>query len=189
MSRGAHRPLFLLFERVLSLGAPGDRISLRRCYPILHAESKTVESKSLDAIKEQLHQERRQIETQADKLRAELAGLDEDLARISSAIAALEGTEPATAISKAGKPKERKKMSTPSAGKADVIKCMQDILAKQGVVEAEALKGLVEQQITEAGFTRMGFSLRYKEALADARFVDTPAGVRLKNEKPSPVKA
>lgn len=74
-------------------------------------------------------------------------------------------------------------MQTPSPGKADVIKCMRSILAAQGVVESQALKTLVEEKITKGGFTRMGISLRFKEALADAQFVDTPAGVRLKDEK------
>lgn len=146
-----------------------------------------MDSKALDTIKEQLHKERSQIESKADKLRAELSDLEEDLVRISSAIAALEGTDLQAAGGKAAKGKERKKITAPSAGKADVIEHVQKILQKKGAVKSEELKALAEEEITKAGFTRMGFSLRFKEALGDAKFVETPEGIRLKDAKPAGV--
>lgn len=146
-----------------------------------------MDSKALDAIKEQLQKERSQIESKAEKLQADLSGLQEDLVRISSAIAALEGTELHAAGGKAAKAKERKKITAPSAGKADVIEHVQKILQKKGVVKSEELKALAEEEITKAGFTRMGFSLRFKEALGDAKFVETPEGMRLKDGKSASV--
>lgn len=142
-----------------------------------------MDSKALDTIKEQLQKERSQIETKADKLRAELSELEDDLIRISSAIAALEGTELPAAGGKAAKGKERKKISAPAAGKADVIEQVQKVLRKKGVVKDEELRSLVEEEITKAGFTRMGFSLRFKEALADSKFKQTPEGVCLSESK------
>ena len=143
-----------------------------------------MESRSLEAIKEQLQKERDQLHAKAEKLRGELATLDSDLSRIAAAIAALDGLQPSLAAVKAGKPlKERKRLLNPAAGKRDVIEYVRAILESEGVVEQSALRSLVEAQLTKAGFTRMGFSLRFKEALADAQFVDTPAGVRLKEEK------
>lgn len=142
-----------------------------------------MDSKALDAIKEQLQKERSQIESKADKLRGELTDLEEDLVRISSAIAALEGTDFQAAGGKAAKSKERKKISAPSAGKADVIDQVQQILRSRGVVKSADLRSLVEEEITKAGFTRMGFSLRFKEALADPKFIETPEGICLRDAK------
>ncbi len=142
-----------------------------------------MDSKALDAIKEQLQKERSQIESKAEKLQADLSGLQEDLVRISSAIAALEGTELHAAGGKAAKAKERKKITAPSAGKADVIRLMEQILGKKQTVRIDALKSQVEEEITKAGFTRMGFSLRFKEAMADSKFKETSEGVRLSGSK------
>lgn len=142
-----------------------------------------MDSKALDAIKEQLQKERSQIESKAEKLQADLSGLREDLVRISSAIAALEGTELHAAGGKAAKAKERKKITAPSAGKADVIRLMEQILGKKQTVRIDALKSQVEEEITKAGFTRMGFSLRFKEAMADSKFKETSEGVRLSESK------
>jgi len=142
-----------------------------------------MDSKALDAIKEQLQKERSQIESKAEKLQADLSGLQEDLVRISSAIAALEGTELHAAGGKAAKAKERKKITAPSAGKADVIRLMEQILGKNQTVRIDALKSQVEEEITKAGFTRMGFSLRFKEAMADSKFKETSEGVRLSESK------
>lgn len=148
-----------------------------------------MESTSLDSIKEQLQQQRSEIEAKAETLRSELGFLDDDLSRINAAIAVLDGAALSPATGKVVKPKERKKMQTPSAGKADVIKCLRSVLAERGTVEAKALKTIVEEQIAKAGFTRMGLSLRFKEALADSQFVETPAGVRIKEEKRTAAKA
>lgn len=142
-----------------------------------------MDSKALDAIKEQLQKERSQIESKAEKLQADLSGLQEDLVRISSAIAALEGTELHAAGGKAAKAKERKKITAPSAGKADVIRLMEQILGKNQTIRIDALKSQVEEEITKAGFTRMGFSLRFKEAMADSKFKETSEGVRLSESK------
>ena len=149
-----------------------------------------MESKSLDAIKEQLHKERSLLEVKAEKLRTELSYLDDDLSRIDAAVAALDGAELSATTGKVKKkPKEKSSTKHLAASKADVIKHVRSILEQEGVVEGEALKTLVEERITQAGFTRMGLSLRFKEALGDSQFVDTPAGVRIKDEKLATVKA
>lgn len=137
-----------------------------------------MQSKSLDAIKDQLKKERTQLDAQAGKLRSELAELDSDLEKVDAAIAALDGKE-APSAPKSAKPGKRKAKQGPAAGKADVIKFLRAVLEEEGVVEEPALKKLVEEQITQAGYTRMGFALRFKEALAEAEFVDSPGGVRL----------
>lgn len=137
-----------------------------------------MESKSLDLIKDQLKKERTQLDGKAQKLRTELSLVDSDLAKIDAAIAALDGKEVPLAA-KSAKPGKKKTKQGPAVGKADVIKFLRAILEKEGVVEEPTLKTLVEKQVTQAGFTRMGFALRFKEALAESEFVDSPGGVRL----------
>ena len=110
--------------------------------------------------------------------RSELSLVDSDLAKIDAAIAALDGKEVPLAA-KPAKPGKKKAKQGPAVGKADVIKFLRTILEKEGVVEEPTLKTLVEEQVTQAGFTRMGFALRFKEALAESEFVDSPGGVRL----------
>jgi len=140
-----------------------------------------MESSSLAGIKQQLQQEQAEIRAKADKLRSELEAMDENLERIDSAIAALDGT---TAIGRPAKPaaiKERKKITNPSAGKADVIKYMQEILTDKGKMPEGELKEAVEGKLKEANFTLMGFSLRFKEAKGDARFVVSGDSISLKD--------
>ena len=141
-----------------------------------------MDSKVISAIKEQIEAQRTELQSTAAKLQAELAGVEQQISRLSAAFAALSGDEKSATL----KPEMvRKKNGKPAASKADVIKHVRSILEQEGVVEEEGLKRLVEERITEAGFTRMGLSLRLKEALGDSQFVDTPAGVRLKEEKMS----
>jgi len=140
-----------------------------------------MESTSLEGIKQQLQQEHAEIRAKADKLRSELEAMDENLERIDSAIAALDGTVAGSRPAKAAAPKERKKITNPSAGKADVIKYMQEILAEKGKLSEGELKEAVEGKLKEASFTLMGFSLRFKEAKGDARFAVNGDSISLKD--------
>lgn len=129
-----------------------------------------MESSSLDGIKQQLQQEQSEIRAKADKLRSELQAMDENLERIDSAIAALDGTAGGSRPAKAAPIKERKKITNPSANKADVIKFMESLLEERGKMNENELKEAVESKLKESNYTLMGFSLRFKEAKADARF-------------------
>lgn len=140
-----------------------------------------MESSRLEVIQQQLQQERSEVHAKADQLRDQLHRLDDELARMDAALAALAGTP--LASGKAAKAKERKKVETPSPKKADVVAVIRDTLHKKGVIEPDALKAVVEQQLVAAGFSRLGLAMRFQEALADSRFVDTPAGIRLKEEE------
>lgn len=140
-----------------------------------------MDSSSLDAIKQQLQQEQAEIRSRADKLRSELEAMDENLERIDSAIAALDGSPVGSRPAKATATKERKKITNPSANKADVIKFMQDLLAEKGKMSEEELKSAVEGKLKEEGYTLMGFSLRFKEAKGDDRFAASADGIALKN--------
>jgi hypothetical protein len=102
------------------------------------------------------------------------------LSRIAAAIAALEGSQPHALRAKPPKEKPRKKSSAPAAGKANVIRWMEQVLRQEQGMPSETLRSLVEDELTKAGFSRMGFSLRFKEALADPRFEELHGEVRLR---------
>ncbi len=139
-----------------------------------------MESTSLEGIKQQLQQEQSEIRARADKLRSELQAMDDNLERIDSAIAALDGTAAGSRPVKAAAAKERKRITNPSASKADVIKYMQEVLTDKGKMSEGELKEAVEGKLKEASFTLMGFSLRFKEAKGDARFVVNGDSISLK---------
>ena len=136
-----------------------------------------MDSKVISAIKAQIEAQRTELQSTVGKLKAELGGVEQEISRLSAALAALNGGEK----SQPGKKETlRKKNGKPAAGKADVVKHLRAILTAKEVGEERELKELVEASLTKAGYSRMGVALRFKEALQDALFVDTPGGVRLK---------
>lgn len=145
-------------------------------------------SSTLDGIKDQLEQERSGIQATADKLSSDLAAINADLARINAAIAALNGQEPASSSGKSSPQRQRKQMS-PSAGKAEVIKHIRGVLEKEGTLDHDTLSKRVEEEIVKAGFTRLGYSLRFKEALSTPEFITSQDGVRLRSDKRISAKA
>lgn len=139
-----------------------------------------MDNKSLDAIKDQLQEQQAKIVAKTDNLLAELAGLEDDRGRIEAAMAALSGV---TLPSMNGKKKhERKKVFAPSASKAQVVALIVEELSQHHAVKEEELKARIEKKLVDTGHTRMGYSLRFKEAVADSQFVKAPDGIRLKTE-------
>lgn len=137
-----------------------------------------MESSALVAIKQQIEKEQAGLRTVANKLEAELAAVEAQLDKLAAALAALNGQE-ATLPAAAKKSAVRKKSDKPAAGKAEVAKQLAAILGEEEILEEAALRARAEARLTEAGFSRMGFALRFQEALQDPRFVDTPGGIRL----------
>lgn len=140
-----------------------------------------MESSSLVSIKEHIEKERSALRARANKLEEELAAVELQLDSLSKAIAALNG-EPAASIVK--KPTAvRKKSDKPAAGKAQVATFLQSVLEESDVLDEATLREQVEAKLTEAGYSRMGFALRFKEALQQQRFVETSGGIRLREQK------
>ncbi|MBA3483213.1 MAG: hypothetical protein H0T51_15500, partial [Pirellulales bacterium] len=103
------------------------------------------------------------------------------------AIAALSGI---ALPSMNGKKKlEKKKVSAPSASKAQVVALIAEELSQHDVILEEELKARIEKKLVDTGHTRMGYSLRFKEALAESQFVKAPDGIHLNAETPRPFKA
>ena len=137
-----------------------------------------MDTKSLDAIKDQLQEQQTKISAKADSLQAELAGLHDDRGRIEAALAALSGV---ALPSMNGKKREKKKVSAPSASKAQVVALMAEELSQHHAIEEE-LKARIEKKLVDTGHARLGYSLRFKEAVADSQFFKAPDGIRLKTE-------
>jgi len=135
-----------------------------------------MDSKNLVDLIGQLGKERDGLDAKANKLRAELAQVETDLGRINTAVDALTGKEPATSPKKA--PKKRK-AGKPAPSREDVTGQMVALLEGEGVLVEEQLKEKVEARLIKEGFSRMGLALRFKEALNDEQFIDSPGGIRL----------
>lgn len=138
-----------------------------------------MESSSLASIKEQIEKERSGLRAKANRLEAELATVEVQLDSLTKAIAALDGHE----ATPAKKPVAKKRVDKPAAGKSQVATLLHELLSDRGVLEETRLREEAEAKLTEAGFSRMGFALRFKEALQDPRFIDTPGGIRLKEQQ------
>lgn len=134
---------------------------------------------SLSGIQSQLESQRTELTNQAAVLRTQLSSLESDVQKIDAALSALSGNGPLSTAAKAPQAKERKKPTAPSAGKADVMRVMKMILGNNQPLSVDELRPLVEEEIVKEGFTRLGFALRFKEALGDSTFVQTPEGVGL----------
>jgi hypothetical protein len=138
-----------------------------------------MEIKSFETIMTELNEQKAKISATAGRLRTQLAELEEDLARIDAGLAIFSGAPlPVTkgAVSK----KERKKVAVPAANKTQVIEIMTSELTQAKSLQPTDLKSLVESRLVESGYSRMGLSLRFKEALSDSRFQNGLNGVSLK---------
>ena len=133
-----------------------------------------------DAI-EQLKQEEAAILERYNEAMKIVADSQVAISGVQQALIAL-GEKPAAKInSKAATPKSTK-ASKPAPSKVDVIELVTSALQERGVLEKDALKEAVQNRLGEAGKSRQGFALRFKEALADSRFVESPAGYRITEE-------
>lgn len=144
-----------------------------------------MEPHELDAIKAPLQERRLSLNAKADKLRGELATLDDHLARIDGALAALSGMPPSQAPAKLTR--ERRKASAPAATKAQVIELLVQELTQRNCVHESELKADIERKLIESGHNRMGYAMRFKEALSESIFRMETDGVSLKRSPQSKV--
>lgn len=140
-----------------------------------------MDTHSLEAVAQHLEKRQSAIVAKSNELRTMLATLDEEFARIQSAVAALRGTAIAAMPAKPPKKDGEKKLPTaPAVSRARVIELMAATLQQQGTIQKEELKATIEKLVVADGFSRMCYALRFKEALADARFVSVGDEVSLR---------
>lgn len=140
-----------------------------------------MESKALVAVANELRKQHNALQENVTARRTELATLEEELSRIDAALAALAGNAPKPVSNGARTRQLRKATQTPSAKKADVIAAMTRVLKTHQEMEADQLKQQVEKLLTQEGFNRFGFAMRWNEACRDPQFSETPNGFRFAN--------
>jgi hypothetical protein len=123
-------------------------------------------------IREQLLAEQNRIGENLEAARGKVRELEAELEQIQNMLAV---GERRTAKG-AGRRKKR------CLSRDDVSELIASVLGEKGVVGEEELKELVEQRAVEAGCSRTGLALRFKEAIKDDRFVDSPGGYRLEDQ-------
>ena len=122
-------------------------------------------------IKTQLRSEEANLQELVGRLQTELDSRAAELDRIQAALRELDGEK--------AKPAVKKTSRKPAASKAQVRDVIVTLLEEHCVIEEKPLMKLVEKAVTSFGKSRMGLALRFKEVLAEERFVDSPAGYRL----------
>ncbi len=121
----------------------------------------------VESIVDELTREQTRLRDRLTVVKGELAKIEAALIRVNGALDALRGS---------GK---RKTMRRPAATKQDVIKFTEAVLGEGKLFSRDKLKEEVEQRVLASGKSRMGFALRFKEALAEPQFVETPEGFHL----------
>lgn len=121
---------------------------------------------TLETIKESLSYERTTREAEIAEILADLETKKAELQGVISALAALTG-EPLAIRN--GNGHKRVRPSKPSANKEDISKLIASVVRDEEALGDEGLKERVEEKLVAAGFNRLGFALRFKEALAEAK--------------------
>jgi hypothetical protein len=111
------------------------------------------------------------LQQELESCKAKTAATTTHLQRIQSVLNALEG-KPTPSKTAAAKVPSTKAAAT----KQDVIEAVYDFITANDPFAVSDLQGLVSDRITTQGKSRLGFSLRFAEAIADARFVKQPNG-------------
>lgn len=142
-----------------------------------------MDTRFLDALQSKLQEQRAVLAANADKIREELAAYDTQLGRMDAALAALSGSATPQAAAKVGK-REKRRSVAQAATKAQVVSLIAEELALHKVIKEDELKTRIEQKLVATGRSRMGYSLRFKEAVTDSQFVHASDGIRINNETP-----
>jgi hypothetical protein len=143
-----------------------------------------MESQSLESIASELRKLWNAATEKGIALKEELATIEDETARIDAALSVLSGSAPKATSNAQNAKAPKRTTQTPSAKKADVIAVARRVLEKEEVMQADVLKKRVEDLLTESGFNRFGFAMRWKETVQDPQFIDTKEGMQLRDRAP-----
>ncbi len=124
-----------------------------------------------------------ELQGEQGQLKEELAKVDAEHKRIGGEIKQIQQALGAVGVKATGKAKRATK---PSPTRDDVTSALAAVLGDKGVCHQEVLQEAVESRLTSQGKSRVGFKLRFDEALQDKRFVGSQEGYRLSQSVPSP---
>jgi len=130
-------------------------------------------------LKQALRAEAAALQARAVELEGEIQLTQSALERITNAVASLEGK----VIQQGVKAIKRRKASTPAARRAEIISCIATLLQDNGVVDEADLIALTKDKLRQSGFSLLGFTLRFKEALAQESFRASSHGIQLAGTK------
>jgi predicted nuclease with TOPRIM domain len=130
-------------------------------------------SKRIATAIDELQSEETRIQADLDDLRQRVKSGENQLKRIQKALSVLEE-----------KPRQQSASKKPASTRREVIAAMVEILSTTGPVEEAKLKQLVANKIASQGKSRMGFALRFTEALHDKRFQRDEDGLIVEDAKP-----
>lgn len=119
------------------------------------------ESTTIGNVTQQLRAEESRLLTEKGELEARAKGVEAELRRVRAALGALT-------------PKSRANNAAVGGGAAlttqEVIEMVEPLLDGGGRMEIEELRQQVERQAKASGRSLIGFHLRFKKAVKDARF-------------------
>lgn len=129
------------------------------------------ESTTIGNVTQQLRAEESRLLTEKGELEARAKGVEAELRRVRAALGALT-------------PKSRAGNAPAGRGGAalttqEVIEMVEPLLDGGGRMEIEELRKQVEQQAKASGRSLIGFHLRFKKAVEDARFTVEGSTCRL----------
>lgn len=118
---------------------------------------------SVEQIEQVILSELAPLDEQAARLRSELGAIDDKRNRMIAAVEALG----------LGRKKAKStRRSKPCATKVEVVQILVDLLKDNCSLSTEDLDGLAKDRVSrDLGKSLSGFGLRFKEALADPRFI------------------
>ena len=107
--------------------------------------------------------------------------MEKDHEKIRGAISSLAGEGVRKKKKGSGKRAKQSSPAKPAPTKADVVEAITLLLRATPVIESRELLEAVGTVMDNNGRSRMGLSLRFKEALQNARFAESSNGVELAN--------
>ncbi len=123
-----------------------------------------------------------ELQGEQGQLNEELAKVDAERKRISGEIKQIQQALSALGVKAA----KARRSGKPAPTRGDVTTAVAAVLGTKGVCHKEVLQEAVEAHLTEQGKSRVGFKLRFDEALQDEQFAGGDDGYQL--TKPNPVK-
>lgn len=126
-------------------------------------------SNGFEGIIAQLKEEQIRLSSRKEELTAQLRDVEAEIKRAQAALAAL-GAKPAT------KKAAGRKLN---ATRQQIASHAADVLRDLGTLELDALHREVEARVKKQGLSCVGFDARFKEALGEECFNESPAGWKL----------
>jgi len=114
-------------------------------------------------IIDSLQSEEASLTASLDKLRGLLTKTEGELARVQAAKKALQP-----------KANKRRTCGKKAPTREDVKGIITAVVSERGQLAPEELKSSVAKQLASSGFSKVGYALRFKEAVAELRLVKQP---------------